>query len=201
MWEKIEISNFARAHCRSAARHWLAVCWLLSKFFHSFGMQNKAALLERALNIFFFCFLFFLQVGSRMCDRLRILYIRALMRQEMGFYDAQQTGKLCARVSGDVDLIETGCSKTALALQSFATFVGGFIVGFLSSWRLALVIVGCSPLLMCIGIFFSRLMSRFSQEGARGARLRAVLIAVARFSLSFQVKAPLASRSGWPPRR
>lgn len=51
-------------------------------------------------------------------DRIRILYIKALLRQEMAWYDTQKTGKLIARVSGDVDLIQEGISKVSLGIQA-----------------------------------------------------------------------------------
>lgn len=50
-------------------------------------------------------------------------------------------------------------------MQSFSTFIGGFIVGFLKNWRLALVIVATAPLLAGIGIFFGKLMAAMAREG------------------------------------
>jgi ABC-type multidrug transport system fused ATPase/permease subunit len=104
-------------------------------------------------------------VSNRLCDRVRLFYVRALLRQEIGWYDSQSTGKLVARVSGDIDLVQEGLNRVTMIFQALATFVGGFVVGFIKSWQLSLVIVACAPLLIGIGAFIGRLMAQMARQG------------------------------------
>ncbi len=50
-----------------------------------------------------------------------------------------------------------------LLIQSIATFVGGFVVAFISEWRLTLVLLSFTPLLALAGFFMAKVSER---EGA-----------------------------------
>jgi ATP-binding cassette subfamily B (MDR/TAP) protein 1 len=99
-------------------------------------------------------------------DETRRVYLKAMMRQEMGFYDSYDEGALAAHVSSDIDLIQDAIGdKVPTTLQVLATFVAGFTIGFIKSWRLGLALVGTSPLLAGTGAFFGVLMARSSRAG------------------------------------
>ena len=55
--------------------------------------------------------------------------------------------------------------KTGTIIQSFATFVAGFVIGFTRGWRLALVILSVVPLLAICGAFMARIMASLSTKG------------------------------------
>ena len=57
----------------------------------------------------------------------------------------------------DVDKIHDGIGdKVGLLIQWLATFVGGFIVAFVSEWRLTLLLLAFSPLLALAGFMMAR---------------------------------------------
>lgn len=52
----------------------------------------------------------------------------------------------------DINKIQEGIGeKLALFFQWFATFLSGFIIGFIYGWELTLVILAVSPLLVISG--------------------------------------------------
>ena len=57
----------------------------------------------------------------------------------------------------DVGKIHAGIGdKVALLLQWLATFVGGFVIGFVRDWRLTLVLLGFTPFLAIGGFIMTK---------------------------------------------
>lgn len=104
--------------------------------------------------------------GERQCKRIRELYYHALLEQEIGWYDAQNSGELTSRLSGDINLMVDGMSdKVGLIFQAFAQFIAGFIIAFIRGWRLALVLLAILPLLIGAGAFMSASIASRSSKG------------------------------------
>lgn len=62
-----------------------------------------------------------------------------------------------AYLYSDIDKIHGGIGdKVALLLQWLATFLGGFIVGFVREWRLTLLLLVFTPFLAIGGFLMSR---------------------------------------------
>jgi len=103
--------------------------------------------------------------GQRQSNRMRQTYFRSLLRQEIGWYDLQETGELTARIAGDVVLIQDAISeKIGTFVQMFTMFIAGFIVGFVEGWRLALVILSVVPLLVLCGALMGKFITEFTNK-------------------------------------
>ncbi|KAK2176084.1 hypothetical protein NP493_686g01047 [Ridgeia piscesae] len=76
----------------------------------------------------------------------------------------------------DVDKFQEGISnKIGNFFQSISTFILGFIIGFVYGWKLCLVILAVSPLLVFSGIFMTHLVTGAStNESAAYAKAGAV---------------------------
>ncbi len=60
----------------------------------------------------------------------------------------------------DVDKIHDGIGdKVGLLIQWIATFVGGFVVAFITDWRLTLLLVAFTPLLAIAGFAMAKVVS------------------------------------------
>ncbi|CAN8324554.1 unnamed protein product, partial [Cochlearia groenlandica] len=105
------------------------------------------------------CILSFLQVscwmvtGERQSARIRSLYLKTILRQEIGFFDTEtSTGEVIGRMSGDTILIQDAMGeKVGKFIQLIATFVGGFVVAFIRGWELTLILIGCIPFIAAAG--------------------------------------------------
>lgn len=113
----------------------------------------------------FFQVFFLMFSGQRQTNRIRMTYLRSLLRQEVGWYDVHESGELTARISGDLTLIQDAISeKWGSFLQQFTMFIAGFVVGFISGWRLALVILSVVPLLMICGAIMGKFITEFTNS-------------------------------------
>uniref|UniRef100_A0A0E0C374 MDR-like ABC transporter n=1 Tax=Oryza meridionalis TaxID=40149 RepID=A0A0E0C374_9ORYZ len=102
--------------------------------------------------------------GERQAARIRALYLKAILRQDIAFFDKEMsTGQVVERMSGDTFLIQDAIGeKSGKCIQLLSTFFGGFIIAFVRGWLLALVLLSCIPPIAVAGAFVSRLMTRIS---------------------------------------
>lgn len=91
-------------------------------------------------------------VGERISTRLRSKYFAALLKQEPGYFDSHQSGELVSHLSADITLIKEGTSeKVAVGISIFSQVVGGLIIAFVKGWKMTLVMLATSPLLVFVG--------------------------------------------------
>ncbi|PIO63817.1 hypothetical protein TELCIR_14569 [Teladorsagia circumcincta] len=69
--------------------------------------------------------------AERIAHKLRQIYLKAILRQQISWFDAQQTGNLTARLTDDLERVREGLGdKLSLFIQMVSAFVAGFGVGF-----------------------------------------------------------------------
>ncbi|XP_074404642.1 bile salt export pump isoform X3 [Zonotrichia albicollis] len=91
---------------------------------------------------------FWVMSAARQIQKIRKAYFRKVMRMDIGWFDCTSVGELNTRISDDVNKInEAIADQVAIFIQRITTFVGGFLLGFVSGWKLTLVIIAVSPLL------------------------------------------------------
>uniref|UniRef100_A0AAR2L7T3 ABC-type xenobiotic transporter n=1 Tax=Pygocentrus nattereri TaxID=42514 RepID=A0AAR2L7T3_PYGNA len=91
---------------------------------------------------------FWTLAAGRQVKRLRRMFFHAIIKQDIGWFDVNETGQLNTRLTDDIYKINEGIGdKMGMCIQSFTTFFTGFIVGFAKGWKLTLVILSISPLL------------------------------------------------------
>ncbi|KAL0398392.1 UNVERIFIED_CONTAM: ABC transporter B family member 9 [Sesamum radiatum] len=104
--------------------------------------------------------------GERQAARIRGLYLKTILRQDIEFFDTQTTtGEVIGRMSGDTILIQEAMGeKVGKFIQFMSTFFGGFAIAFIKGWRLALVLSSCIPALViaggCVALIMSKMSSR-----------------------------------------
>jgi ATP-binding cassette subfamily B (MDR/TAP) protein 1 len=90
--------------------------------------------------------------SERQVNRLREAYLRALLRQDVGYLDVLGTGEVASRLAEETILVQTGIGERATeVLHYVSTFVFGLVLGLILSWRLALVILALVPLIVLAG--------------------------------------------------
>ncbi|ELP88188.1 bile salt export pump, putative [Entamoeba invadens IP1] len=134
-----------------------------------FGLGNMAAGFLQS-----FCFFV---LSQRQSIKIRILYFTALMRQDMGWYDHQESGELTSKIASDVQEIEDGMSqKFGMIFQTLAAFISGYALGFAKSWDLTLVLL-CSAPFMMGAMFFLGVTATIMTSKGSGATGKAGAIA------------------------
>lgn len=75
--------------------------------------------------------------------KIREKFFESITRQDIGWFDKQETGDLVSRLVSDISLIQEGMSdKIALAIQYITTFIAGFVIAYTKGYKLALVLTG-----------------------------------------------------------
>ncbi|KAK9139050.1 hypothetical protein Scep_008731 [Stephania cephalantha] len=105
--------------------------------------------------------------GERQASRIRSLYLKTILRQDIGFFDKEgNTGEVVGRMSGDTVLIQDAMGeKVGKFIQLFTTFVGGFVIAFIKGWLLTLVLLSSIPLLVICGAVFTMFLSKMTTRG------------------------------------
>nr|CAD7434588.1 unnamed protein product [Timema monikensis] len=95
--------------------------------------------------------------GEKLTLRLRRMLFAAMLRQEIAWFDekANSSGALCARLSGDVSQVQgaTG-QRLSIIIQSIATFLLAVGLAMYYEWRLGLVGLAFSPVIMAAQYYF-----------------------------------------------
>ncbi|KAJ7544468.1 hypothetical protein O6H91_09G080400 [Diphasiastrum complanatum] len=110
---------------------------------------------------------FWMCTGERQAARIRSLYLQAILRQDITFFDVEtNTGEVVGRMSGDTILIQEAIGeKVGTFVQLMTTFVSGFTIAFIKGWKLTLVLLSAMPLLIITGGSMAYMISKMSSEG------------------------------------
>ncbi|KAL8062075.1 hypothetical protein ABFX02_02G123100 [Erythranthe guttata] len=74
--------------------------------------------------------------GQRQAARVRSLYLKTILRQEIAYFDQEvSTGEVIERMSSDTILIQDAIGeKVGNFVQMATSFLGGFVIAFLASY-------------------------------------------------------------------
>ncbi|CAL5208783.1 unnamed protein product [Lathyrus oleraceus] len=105
--------------------------------------------------------------GERQAARIRGLYLKTILRQDVAFFDKEtNTGEVVGRMSGDTVLIQDAMGeKVGKFLQLIATFIGGFAIAFTKGWLLTLVMMSTLPLLAVSGAAMAVIIGKMASKG------------------------------------
>eukprot|EP00741_Cyanophora_paradoxa_P008173 tig00000025_g7909.t2 len=111
--------------------------------------------------------------AERQSRRIRAALLRAMLRQEVAWFDSHKPGELSSRINADVKLIQDAIGeKVGVVIHHSSTFFAGIIVGLVKGWHLALVIMGAMPILGIAGAIMTKFITEASQSG-QGAYAKA----------------------------
>lgn len=97
---------------------------------------------------------------ERQVHRIRRNFFRSVLRQELSWFDKNQAGELSAKFNDDIERIRDGLGEQFSCIIKYSSsFLSGFIVGFIVSWRLTLVILGATPLLALFSAYLGRMLA------------------------------------------
>ena len=90
-------------------------------------------------------------MGNRMCHRLKREYFRTILMQEQGWFDANNPYEFATKVQAQLEQVEFGIGeKFGVIIQMAAQCVSGFVIAFILSWEITLVMLCVSPLVIVI---------------------------------------------------
>ncbi|POS75483.1 ABC transporter [Diaporthe helianthi] len=121
-----------------------------------------------AVGMFVFIYIatvtFFL-CAERITRRLRLTYLKAVLRQNIAFFDVLGVGQVTSTLNSDVHLVHEAISgKVSLTLTASATCVTAFIITYVEYWKLALVLMSTVAAMTAANSLGTRLAVRYSKS-------------------------------------
>lgn len=142
--------------------------------------KNAKTLCFIACGVWVACFLegyCWTRTGERQAARMRARYLKAVLRQDVGYFDLHvaSTSEVITSVSNDSLVIQDVLSeKLPNFLMNSASFIGSYVAAFLMLWRLAIVGFPFVVLLVIPGLIYGRtliglarkIMEEYNKAGA-----------------------------------
>lgn len=106
-------------------------------------------------------------VGEIISNKIKLSYVRALLRQDLAFYDMEASRELSSRLGTDINVInEAVGEKVGTAIQKLSQFISSMIIAFIRGPRLALVALSCIPALTMAAAFMSIMLQSVERQRA-----------------------------------
>ncbi|KAF8039437.1 hypothetical protein BT93_B1851 [Corymbia citriodora subsp. variegata] len=116
--------------------------------------------------------------GERQAARIRSLYLKTILRQDIDFFDKEiNTGEIIGRMSGDTILIQDAMGeKVGKFIQLIATFIAGFVIAFAKGWLLTVVMLSSIPPLVISGAIMAIIISKLAVRGQAAYSVAATVV-------------------------
>ncbi|CAP68810.1 uncharacterized protein PODANS_7_7770 [Podospora anserina S mat+] len=141
----------------------------------------------------------FIYCGEHISAKIREHYLESCMKQNIGFFDKLGAGEVTTRITADTNLIQEGISeKVGLTLQAVATFVAAFVIGFVSYWKLTLILMSTVVALLLVMGTGSTFIVKYSRQNisayAQGGSVAEEVISSVRNAVAFGTQDRLAKQ-------
>ncbi|KAL8574859.1 hypothetical protein ACOMHN_044881 [Nucella lapillus] len=114
--------------------------------------------------------------SERQIFKMRRAFFKAILRQNMAWFDTNPSGELTTRLSDDLERIRDGLGdKFGMVIRAVSQFVAGLVIGLYFGWKLSLVMMSIAPLLtLSFGIMIKLTTTYTQKEQAAYAKAGSV---------------------------
>ncbi|KAL5722391.1 ABC-type xenobiotic transporter [Ranunculus cassubicifolius] len=132
--------------------------------------ENCLSFLYMSCGIFVTCFLeayCWTRTGERQASRMRHKYLKAVLRQDIGYFDlkASNTPEVVTSVTNDTLVIQDVIGeKIPHFLMSVFMFIGSYVIAFVLLWRLAIVGFPFAVVLIIPGLMYGRILMGLARK-------------------------------------
>lgn len=141
----------------------------------------------------------FIYVGEHISGKIREHYLASILRQNIGYFDKLGAGEMTTRITSDTNLVQDGISqKVALTLTAVATFVAGYVIGYIKYWKLTLILTSSIVAVILTTATLGRFIVRWSKVSlalyAEGGTVAEEVISSIRNAVAFGTQDKLAKQ-------
>eukprot|EP00069_Balaena_mysticetus_P020695 bmy_13184T0 len=118
---------------------------------------------------------FWVMTAARQTTRIRKQFFHSILSQDISWFDSCDIGELNTRMTDDINKINDDIGdKIALLFQNMSTFSVGLAIGLVKGWKLTLVTLSTSPLIIASAAMFSR-VGKMTNVVLTGSRNEGIL--------------------------
>ncbi|XP_022121081.2 multidrug resistance protein homolog 49-like isoform X2 [Pieris rapae] len=152
--------------------------------------ENRLALIEDSAAFGLGCFVFsviqfivgalsvdlFNYTALKQINRLKERFLKAIIRQDITWYDLNQTMNFATKVSDDVEKYREGISeKVPMLVYLIMSFVTAVLISFAYGWELTLVILSCAPVIIATTAVVARIQSSLTTQELKAYSVAGVI--------------------------
>ncbi|XP_066999667.2 multidrug resistance protein homolog 49 [Anabrus simplex] len=123
-------------------------------------------------------------IALKQIGRIKKLFLQSVLRQDMSWYDTNNTADFASRMTGDLDKLQDGIGeKVGIFTYQMVAFFASIVVAFLHGWKLTLVVFSCAPIIIIATAIVAKVQSSLTAQelnsyGSAGAVVEEVLSAI-----------------------
>ena len=100
-------------------------------------------------------------IAMRQIRRLKTNYFRIILNQEQGWFDENNAFEFATKVQAQLEQIELGLGdRLGQFIMMFVELIAGFVVAFISSWKLALIFLTSFPFIIAGALIMTFTLSK-----------------------------------------
>ncbi|XP_001986851.2 multidrug resistance protein homolog 49 [Drosophila grimshawi] len=105
------------------------------------------------------------RVALNQINRIRKLFLEAILRQDMSWYDTTSGTNFASKMTEDLDKVKEGIGeKVAIVTFLIMTFVMGIVASFIYGWKLTLVVLTCCPFIVLSTAMVAKIQSSLAEK-------------------------------------
>ena len=98
---------------------------------------------------FFLMYSMWTYSGLRQMFKLKEKYFATILKQEQGWFDANNAFEFATKVQAQIEQVELGVGeKLGLVLQMISQLISGLVIALTTSWKLTLVMICVAPFIV-----------------------------------------------------
>ncbi|XP_075722419.1 ATP-dependent translocase ABCB1 [Rhipicephalus microplus] len=103
--------------------------------------------------------------ATKQSSRIRYYFMRAMLHQEIGWYDTHISGDVAGRITSDFEKIHDGLGeKIGMCLFFLSTALASLISAFWHGWQLTLALLALVPCLVLLTTVIAKTQSKLEAE-------------------------------------
>ncbi|CAH3192815.1 unnamed protein product [Porites evermanni] len=104
--------------------------------------------------------------ATRQVKKMRLALFSSILKQDIGWFDTSEPGELNNRFTEDLNQVFDGIGyKIGMFVHAISTVLAGFVLAFLYQWKLTLVLISITPLLVVAGGILGKVMAVSTTKG------------------------------------
>lgn len=107
----------------------------------------------------------FTRISASALEELRFKTFEHIIHLPMKFFSERSAGELSSRISSDIQMLERLFKNLIpVSIRLLATFIGGVIMLFLTSWKLSVIFVFCLILIISMFVIYGKKLRNISSK-------------------------------------